>query len=399
MAMALEGIKVVDLSRYAPGFYVSMYLGDMGAEVVRIEEPAVSGRRAGFKEAPLEYKAMEDARGSAFNALERNKRRIALNLKDAEARQVFLKLVAGADVVLEGSRPGVAQRLGVDYESCRAVNPRIVYCSLTGYGQDGPYAQRAGHDINYISVAGALGLIGQRDGTPAIPGNLLADYAGGAQFAIIGVLTALLARERTGRGQFVDISMTDGVLSLLVQFTQQYFKDGEVPRPASMRLNGGVAHYQVYQCKDGRWVAVGANEPYFFENVCRLIGRPDLAGRQHDPERRAEIEEAFRSAFRTRTAQEWHDLLAGEETCVTKIYDLHEVFSDPQVLHRKMALELEHPQAGRARQVGFPVKLSETPASLRRFAGVKGEHTEEVLRELGYSPLDIRRLREKGAAL
>lgn len=397
MAMALDGVRVVDLSRYAPGFYVSMYLGDMGADVIHVEEPAVSGRRAGFREVPLEYKAMEDPRSAAYNALGRNKRRIALNLKDAEARDVFYKLVRGADVVLEGSRPGVARRLGVDYETCRGLNPRIVYCSLTGYGQDGPYSQRAGHDINYISVAGALGMIGQRDGTPAIPSNILADYAGGALFAIIGILTALLARERTGKGQFVDIAMTDGVISLLVQLTQQYFKDGEVPRPAAMRLNGGLAHYNVYQAKDGRWIAVGANEPYFFATVCRLIGRPDLAQRQHETAWRDRIEAAFREAFKTKTAQEWHDLMAPEETCVTKIYDFTETFSDPQVLHRQMALELEHPVAGKVRQVGFPVKLSETPASVRRFAGLKGQDTESVLRDLGYSAEQVQRLRERRA--
>ncbi|MBI3743058.1 MAG: CoA transferase, partial [Chloroflexi bacterium] len=249
------------------------------------------------------------------------------------------------------------------------------------------------------SIAGALGMFGNRDGRPVMPANILADYAGGAQNAIIGVLTALLTRERTGRGQFVDISMTDGVMSLLVQFSQMYLKDGEVPRPGATRLNGGVAHYNVYECKDGRWVAVGANEPYFFENVCKLLGLPHLAEHQHDAARRDEIDKAFRKAFKQRIAQEWHDLMAAEETCVTKIYDFSEVFSDPQVLHRKMALELVHPQAGKARQVGFPVKLSETPAKFRRFAGTKGQDTEAVLRELGYTPQQITRLREKGAAL
>ena len=242
-------------------------------------------------------------------------------------------------------------------------------------------------------------MFGHRDGRPVMPANILADYAGGAQNAIIGILTALLARVRTDRGQFVDISMTDGVMSLLVQFSQIYLKDGEVPKPASTRLNGGVAHYNVYECKDSRWVAVGANEPYFFENTCKLLGLSQLAEHQHDAAKRAEIEAAFRKAFKQRTAQEWHDLMAAEETCVTKIYDFAEVFSDPQVLHRKMALEVEHPQAGKARQVGFPVKLSETPAKFRRFAGTKGQDTAAVLSELGYSPHDIARLQEKGAAL
>ncbi len=399
MPMALEGIKVVDLSRYAPGYFASMYLADMGADVIRVEEPAVTGRRAAFQEPPQEYKAMEDMRGPAFNALERNKRRIALNLKDEEARAVFYKLVQGADVALEGARPGVAKRLGVDYETCRKLNPRIVYCSLSGYGQDGPYAQRAGHDINYIATAGALSMIGQRDGALTIPLNLLADYAGGGMFAIIGVLTALLARQHTGRGQFVDIAMADGVIALLAQFTQMYFKDGAIPKPGDMRLNGGAAHYNVYQCKDGRWIAVGANEPYFFATVCKLIGRPELAERQFDFSRRQETYEALRAIFKTRTAQEWHDLMAGQDTCVTKVLTMDEVFADPHFQHRQMVLELEHPTAGKARQAGFPVKLSDTPARFRRFAGVKGQHTEEVMRELGYPPAEIARLRQKGAVL
>ena len=399
MPSALEGIKVVDLSRFAPGFYVSLYLADMGADVIRIEKPATSGRRAGFTEVPLEYKAMEDVRGAAFNSLERNKRRIALNLKDEDARSVFYKLVAESDVVLEGSRPGVAKRLGVDYETCRAINPRIVYCSLTGFGQDGPRAQVAGHDINYIAYGGALGMFGLRDGRPVMPANLVADYAAGAQNAIIGVLTALLARQQTGEGQLVDVAMTDGVISLLVQFVQQYFVDGVAPKPGALRLNGGAAHYNAYETKDGRWVAVGANEPWFFANVCELLGRPELADRQHDAHRRDEIEAAFRDAFKTRTAQEWHELMAEADTCVSKVFDFDEVFADPQTAHREMALELEHPQAGKVRQVGFPIKLSATPASFRKFASTKGQDTAAVMEELGYSKEEVARLREKGAVL
>ena len=398
MAMALEGIKVVDLSRYAPGYYVSMYLGDMGADVIKVEEPAVTGRRAGFKETPLEYKDMEDVRGSAFNSLERNKRRIALNLKDPDARDVFYKLVERSDVVLEGSRPGVAERLGVDHETCARLTPRVIYCSLTGFGQDGPYRLTAGHDINYASIGGAMSMVGQRDGTPAVPSNLLADYAGGAQNAIIGVLTALLARERTGKGQFVDIAMTDGVVSLLTQAVQAYFTSGEVPKPGVMRLNGGAPHYNVYQCKDGRWIGIGANEPWFFENVCKLMGRPDLAPHQHDPTRKAEVEGFFHSTFRTRTADEWHTLMSQADTCVTKIFTFDEVFADPQIRHRKMVLELDHPEVGKVRQVGIAVKLSDTPGGVRRFASTKGQDTRAVLEELGYTAAQIAAMRAKGAA-
>ncbi len=399
MVMALEGLKVLDLARYAPGLYVSMFLGDMGADVIRIEEPGLTGRRAVFKETPLEYRKMEDERGAAFNALERNKRRIALNLKDTEGREVFYKLVKDADVLLEGFRPGVTQRLGVDYETCSGINPRLIYCSLTGYGQEGPYRLTAGHDINYISVAGALGVIGGAAGEPVLPLNLLADFASGSQNTIIGTLTALLARERTGRGQYVDISMTDGVIALMVMLTQDYFMSGRVPKPGSERLNGASPYYNVYETKDGRWVGVGANEPWFFSNVCKHLGRPDLVELQDNRSRWHEVKKALHDGFKTKTAQEWHDLMSQDDTCLVKIYDFDEVFSDPQIIHRQMAMELDHPTVGKVRQGGFPVKFSETPASFRAFAGGKGQHTDEILEELGYSDDDRGRLRNQGAVL
>ena len=399
MAGALDGLTIIDLSRFAPGFYVSQYFGDMGADVIKIDEPPPKGRRGGFTDRPLEYKDVKDVRGAALNTLERNKRRITLNLKDEAARGVFYRLVERADVVLEGNRPGVAKRLGVDYETCREINDRIIYCSLTGYGQDGPYEQRAGHDINYISTGGALGITGTANGAPAIPGNVIADYAGGSQFVIIGVLTALIARGTTGKGQFVDIAMTDGVFSLLTQFVQQYLNDGVTPQPGQTRLTGAEPHYSVYEAKDGRWIGIGANEPWFYANVCRLIGRGDLADCQHDLDRKEEIRQAFAEAFKTKTAQEWHDLLADEDTCVTKVLDFGEVLRDPQLAHRGMVLDLEHPEAGKVKQVGFPVKLSATPGGIRRFAGLKGADTDAILAELGYSPEETARLRDSGAAL
>jgi len=399
MTMALEGIKVVDLSRYAPGFAVSMYLADMGADVIRIEEPGVTGRRSEFTETPLAYRTMNDARSAAYNALERNKRKIALNLKDADAREVFYKLVRDADVVLDGSRPGVAKRLGVDYETCRALNPRVIYCAVTGFGQDGPYALRAGHDINYLSHGGALSIFGSRDGAPAFPSNILADFSAGAQNAVIGILTAIIARGRTGKGQMVDISMTDGVIGLLVQSTQEFFMNGLQPKPGKDRLTGGVPHYNVYRCKDGRWIAIGANEPWFFDAVGKIIGRPDLVAHQQDAAKHQEIEAALKAAFLTKTADQWHDLMSRADTCVTKILDFAEVFADPHVRHRKMVLEVTHPQAGKAKQVGFPVKLSETPGTFRKFAGIKGEDTDAVLKSLGYSEAQIKAMREKNAIL
>ena len=247
--------------------------------------------------------------------------------------------------------------------------------------------------------AARSGITGTANGAPAIPGNVIADYAGGSQFVIIGVLTALIARGTTGKGQFVDIAMTDGVFSLLTQFVQQYLNDGVTPRPGQTRITGAEPHYSVYEAKDGRWIGIGANEPWFYANVCRMIGRGDLADCQHDLDRKEEIRQAFAEAFKTKTAQEWHDLLADEDTCVTKVLDFGEVLRDPQLAHRGMVLDLDHPEAGKVKQVGFPVKLSATPGEIRRFAGLKGADTDAILAELGYSSEETARLREAGAAL
>ena len=397
MTMALEGIRILDLARFAPGLYVSMYLADMGAEVIRIEEAAVSGRRAGFTEEKVAYRDSSDTRASAFNALERNKRRIAINLKDADGKAAFLKMAAQADVILEGFRPGVTQRLGIDYATCRAINPGIIYMSLTGYGQDGPYRLMAGHDVDYVAISGAMSLVGTKDGTPVIPGNLIADYAGGAQNAIIGVLTALVARQRTGKGQYVDVSMTDGVVGLLAQYAQDYFMTGNSPTPSGTRYNGGAPYYNVYEAKDGRWLAVGSMEPWFFVNVCKLAGRPELADRQFDQARWPEMEATLRQVFKTKTAQEWHDLMSNEDTCVVKILTFEEVFANPQIQTREMLLDLQHPQAGKVKQVGFPIKFSETPGAFRTFAGMKGQDTDAILGEMGYDATAIARMREQGA--
>ncbi len=392
MPMALEDMRVLDLSRYQPGWFVSMYLGDMGADVIKLEDPS-GGRREGFEavRAGIEDK---DPWGTAHNALERNKRKMVLNLKHGDGKTVFYKLVESADVLLEMWRPGVAQRLGADYETCSKINPRLVYCSFSGYGQDGPYRELPGHDLNYISVAGALGLIRGKDGAPAQPPNWLADFAGGSQNALIGILTALVARSRTGRGQHVDTSMTDGVIALSALFVQNYFTSGQPPAPPALNPN---PNYTTYETKDGRWVSLGTIEPWFFAAVCQLVGRPDLAEHLHDPAKRQEINDAFQAAFKTRTADEWQRMALEADTAVTKVYDFPEVFEDAQVRHRQMVLELDHPEVGKVRHLGFSPKLSETPGSMRRFPGSRGQHTDEVLAELGYTQSEIGDLHRQGA--
>jgi crotonobetainyl-CoA:carnitine CoA-transferase CaiB-like acyl-CoA transferase len=395
--LALEGIRVLDLSRLAPGPYCSMLLADLGADVLLIEEPLGSGGRQTAQAAARMADRDVSERAMAFNALGRNKRSIALNLKNEAARQVFYKLTERADVVLEGFRPGVVKRLGVDYETLSQINPRIVYCSLSGYGQTGPYAGLVGHDINYISIGGALGMIGWPGTPPAIPLNVIADFAGGGLYAAFAILAAIIAREGAGRGQYVDMAMTDGVTSLLAGVISMYFASGAAPRPGQSLLNGAVPFYCVYQTKDGQWLSIGCLEPWFWEALCRALGREDFVPYQMNADKYPEIFAHFRQEFKTRTRDEWFEYLRQFDICVGPVYRLEEVFNDPQVQARDMVVELEHPTMGKVQQVGIGAKLSETPGSVRSLAPRRGEHTEEVLLDLGYSQEETGELRAGGA--
>jgi crotonobetainyl-CoA:carnitine CoA-transferase CaiB-like acyl-CoA transferase len=394
--MPLEGIRVLDLSRLAPGPYCSMLLGDMGADVLLVEAPpeALHSVAASHLRAEGEEEA---ERALAYNALARNKRSIVLNLRQEEARQVFYRLAESADVVLEGFRPGVVKRLGVDYETLRPRNPRLVYCSLSGYGQDGPYAGMVGHDINYISIGGALGAIGWPGQPPAIPLNVIADFAGGGLHAAFAILAALLAREKTGRGQYLDIAMSDGVMYLLAMAYTLYFYNGTVVHPGEHVLNGAAPNYNVYQTKDGGWISLGSLEPHFYANLCRALGREDFIPYQYDASKREEVFSHFREQFRTRTRDEWFEYLQQSDICVAPVYSLDEAAADPHNLARHMVVEVEHPRLGPVRQVGIGPKLSETPGGVRTTAPRAGQHTDEVLASLSYTRQQIEGLRASGA--
>jgi len=395
--MPLEGIHVLDLSRLAPGPYCSMLLGDMGADVLMVEAPPEALHSVAVPHLRAENED-EAERALAYNALARNKRSIVLNLRTQEARQVFYRLAESADVVLEGFRPGVVKRLGVDYETLRPLNPRLVYCSLSGYGQDGPYVNMVGHDINYISVGGALGAIGWPDQPPAIPLNVIADFAGGGLHAAFAILAALLAREKTGRGQFVDIAMSDGVMYLLAMPFTMYFYNGSVVRPGQHLLNGAAPNYNVYETSDGGWISLGSLEPHFYANLCRAMGREDFIPHQYDASKREEIFSYFREQFRTRTRGEWFEHLRQHDICVAPVYSLDEAAADPHNRARGMVVEVDHPKLGPVRQVGIGPKLSETPGQVRTTAPRPGQHTDEVLASLGYAPEQIEGLRASGAA-
>ena len=396
MPGALEGIKVIDLSRMAPGPFCTMALGDLGAEVIRVEEPG-GGRMA--RERATEADEIEVRRRAAFNALNRNKRSIALNLKHPDAQQALHRLVGDADVFVEGFRPGVVSRLGCDYETLSEINPRLVYCSLSGYGQDGPYSNLVGHDINYISVGGALGVIGSSSGPPVIPYNIIADYAGGGLHAAMAILAALMARQHTGEGQYVDVAMSDGVVYMLASLLSEYFATGSIPSRGEMGLNGGAPYYNVYRCRDGRYISVGCIEPWFWATLCRTLEREDLIEGQFEPSRAAFAKSELEREFAARDRDEWWDLLSGvDNIAVAKVSSIDEVATDEQNLHRQMVLQAGRVDGVPVRQVGIGPKLSETPGSIKSLGATVGQHTKEVLAELGFSTEQISGMLDSGAA-
>ena len=397
--LALDGVKVLDFCRNAPGMFCTMVLGDLGADVLMIERP-MAGDRAEYEQTVAGISNRdEEERRAVYNALQRNKRSIALNLKEDEAQDIFHELAKTADVVVEGFRPGVMDRLGAGYETVKRINPRAVYCSVSGYGQDGPYAQLAGHDINYLAMSGALDLIGySQDDKPAIPMNLLADFAGGGLCGAVGILAALMARHKTGHGQYVDIAMTEGVLYMLAGTLSDFFARGVAPGRGGTRLNGGAPYYNVYKTKDSKYFTIAAIEPWFWRNLCTALGREDLAGLQsaggHDKEK---VEQFLTETFLTRTRDEWFELLRDENISVGKVYSIDEVVNDPQVAYRNMVIDAPAPhEPGKSvKQVGIPIRLSDTPGNVRHVGAATGSHTSEVLASLGYSSDLIEELRRR----
>ena len=396
MTGPLDGITVLDLTRLAPGPYCTMILGDLGADVIRIHNPAPpEGRRAEQAGAAPDRPLIE-WRGTEADALDRNKRSIGLNLKNQRARELFYTLVKDADVVVEEMRPGVVKRLGVDYETLYKINKRIVYCSVTGFGQTGPYKLLAGHDLNYIGHAGALSLIGDENGQPVIPQNIIADYAGGGLMAAMGVLAALYEREKSGEGQLVDAAMSDGVTYLLAQFISAYYGKNELPQRGRSTYTGQLPQYNVYETADKKWITIGSLEPWFYANLCRKIGRDDLIPHAWDNDRHPEIHTAFTEAFKAKKRDEIFEWLNEKDLCANRMLELDEIENDEQIQAREMIVEVPGAN-GPVKQVGVAPKLSRTPSSARTVAPTPGAHTNEILSAIGYSEQQISELRDDGA--
>ncbi|MBL8149763.1 MAG: CoA transferase, partial [Blastocatellia bacterium] len=339
MGAPLEGIQILDLSRLLPGPFCTMMLADMGAEVIKIEEPNY-GDPARY--APPRLK--QDS--SLFLTVNRNKKSVCLNLKDPRGVEAFLKLAEKADVVIEGFRPGVVDRLGVGYAATKQVNPKIIYCSLTGYGQDGPLAKRSGHDINYAALGGALGLTVDAKGTPVIPAVQIADL-GGAMVAAIAILSAIIAREKTNVGQFIDVSMLDSVISMLPFVASKFFAGEELEVGSHTNLTGQHPFYSIYKTKDGKFLSVGALEPKFWQGFCEAIGRKDLVEKQFvKGKERERMFTELRSLFLSRTANEWMRLLSEKDVCCEPVLNITDAFTSPQAVHRAMIFEMDHSVEG-----------------------------------------------------
>jgi crotonobetainyl-CoA:carnitine CoA-transferase CaiB-like acyl-CoA transferase len=379
MGGALAGITVIDLSRMLPGPYCSMILGDHGARVIAIEDKRFMA---------------DDIFISPVN---RNKDHMTLNLKTKEGHDVFFELIRDADVLMEGFRPGVTKRLGIDYETLKKVNSRIIYCSITGYGQNGPYKDMAGHDVNYLSFAGILDLIGEKDGSPYIPGIQIADLVGGGMNAAIGILLALVARGKSGKGQYIDISMTDGMVGLLPIPLYLFQRHGKVPQRSDTFLSHRYACYNVYETADKRFISIGAVENRFWHNLCNLLGVPEYAPLQYDDSHRQEILEFFRKAFKKKTLEQWIKELGDKDVCWGKVQDFAEVLKDPLFFARDMVIEGKNERGESVAVLGIPVKLSDTPGDIRTAPVSFGQSTKKILEELGYTEREIKGFVEKGA--
>lgn len=384
----LKELKMLDLSSLLPGPFCSLILADLGMEVLKIEEVNQGDyfRKKG---------QVQNNYSSYFLSLNRNKKSMTLNLKMKEGKELFYKLIRKYDIVLEGFRPGVMDRLGIGYEELKKRNPEVILCSISGYGQDGPYRDRSGHDINYIGLGGILGLIGAKNETPVIPSVQIADIGGGGMMAAIAILVAVIHRQKTGKGQHLDVSMLDGVISWLSLHAGKYLIDKELPTQGDILLTGRYACYQVYKTKDGRYMSLGALEQKFWKNFCEAIGRKEFIRKQFvEGDERVLIIEEIRKLFQRKTQKEWVDFFRNVDACCEPILTIDEVFYHPQVLHRQMVIEFDDPVEGKMRQLGNPIKSSQWSFEIHTPPPSLGAHTAEVLREIGFSANKILHLRK-----
>jgi len=366
-----------------------MLLADLGMEVVKVEDPFQGDY---FRQ----MKPIHKEEGAYFLGINRNKKSIHLNLKTPEGKKIFFELAERFDVILEGFRPGVVERLGIGYPAIRSLNHRIIYCSISGYGQDGPYRERSGHDINYIALAGLLAISGEKFKPPTIPPVPMADIGIGGTMAAFAILAALMAREKTGKGQYIDVSMTDGMISWLCMHMAKFFSGRVPPRRGEYEMGGSSPYYTVYETLDSKYISVGTLEPKFWANFCKALGREDLVAKQFsEGEERSSLFEEIRKIIKTKTRHEWETFFKDIDACVEPVLEMEEVLSHPQFVHRGIFQEVNHPVEGEIKQIGFPIKFSETPGEIRTPPPLPGEQTVSILLSLGYSESEIDQFKKK----
>ncbi len=379
----LSGIRVIDLSRYPPGRYCSMILGDLGADVIMVESP---------KNVTEVFPFLIDDTSYLYIGQTRNKRCMAVNFKKEAGRDLFYRLVEKADVMIEGNMPGALKRHGLDYETLRGINDRLIYCSITGFGQDGPYAQWTGHEMNFSAIAGIQGTGSSGSGTPVyMESPAMAGSLGGTTQAVIAIVSALYSREKNGRGQYIDVSMTDGALFYHWLHAPQYLLTGALPGPVASPTGSDWAWMNTYKAQDGKYLAVGCTELRRWTTLCNLLGREDFIPYQFDmSEKQREMYEAFCQAFLEKDRDEWVKILNEADVTASPVYGLDEVFDDPHFRHRGVVVEVDHPKLGKTKLLNTPFKLSETPAEVRSRPPLWAEHTREVMGTLlGYSDDEI----------
>jgi alpha-methylacyl-CoA racemase len=382
MSLALSGLKVLDLTMNLPGPYMTWILALLGADVVKIENPSGGDYARAL---------MGDGQSSPFfEAVNRNKKSVALNLKHPEGKKLFLKLLNNYDVLVEGFRPETMERLDLGFDALSAINPRLIYVSISGYGQSGPNKMRAGHDLNYLALAGIIGMTGARNGDLAMPGVQIADLAGGSLMALTGLLAAVIQRDRTGKGQFVDVSMYDGAFSMATMVFAGVEAGMEVPEPGKMMLNGRFPCYGLYKTSDGRYMSLGALESKFWTNFCMAVGREDLLGAQYGG---PEVITELAGLFASKTQDEWTEFMAVADACCEPVLNLNEAADSPLTHARSMVSS--DPEGKRS--LGFPLKLSESEPPADEPAPALGQHTKEILAGLGITEKELQSLAGEGA--
>ena len=389
MDCPLTGLRVLDFTTLLPGPFATMMLADLGAEVLRVEAP-------GRPDLVRLQGPFDEGVSAAHGLLGRGKRSIALDLKRPRGVEVARRLVRTHDIVVEQFRPGVMARLGLGYDDLAAVNPRVVYCSITGYGQTGPYRDRAGHDINYLALSGIMSHSGRADAGPVPQGVQVADVGAGSYGAVVAILAAVLQRERTGLGQALDVAMLDGAVFWGSFAATAYLAGGRDPRPEGEMLNGGI-HYDYYRTKDGRWLSVGSLEPHFFRKLVETLGHPEWElPWSPTPEAVAALKGDLRAAFAEKTLAEWTEVFGPADACVEPVLAVSEMAEHPQVRARGTIVDVPKDGGGTQRQVGCPLKFSGARTRAEHVGCALGAHTREVLAELGYAAGEVEAMRGEG---